>query len=196
MIHQAMDAVQRELEEPDDSYNSNLDLRAAFDSRNVSKCIDTVHRFLGAKYLDTNIIFKNITKNRKEDCSADVEPTNTKDLQQLNWKLRKCPRIRLASLYLSRGSLFHSQQKYEKATFDFQQCLGLNTDSSINYQIYHKLAQSQAKSGCYSEARENLAMSIKSLEDSALDEKTRNKFRLALIFSFHLFLVSLKFCKI
>ena len=92
--------------------------------------------------------------------------------------------------------MFHSQQKYEKATFDFQQCLGLNTDSSINYQIYHKLAQSQAKSGCYSEARENLAMSIKSLEDSALDEKTRNKFRLALIFSFHLFLVSLKFCKI
>ena len=170
MIHQAMDVVQQELEDPQDS---NLDLRAAFENRNVLKCIDTVHKFLGAKYLDTNIIFQNLTTNRKED----VEPSNTKDLQQLNWKLRKCPRIRLSSLYLSRGNLFHSQQKYEKALLDFQQSLGFNTDNTINYQIYHKLAQSQAKLGRYCEARENLAMSIKSLEFSALDEKTRNKFR-------------------
>ena len=189
MIHQAMDVVQRELEDVNDS---NLDLRAAFDTRNVLKCVDSVHKFLGATYLDTNMIFKNIRTNRKED----VEPFDTKDLQQLNWKLRKCPRIRLSSLYLSRGSLFHSQQKYEKAMLDFQQCLGFNTDNTINYQIYHKLAQSQAKLGRYSEARGNLAMSIKSLEDSALDEKTRNKFRLALICSFHLLLVSFKFCKI
>ena len=170
MIHQAMDVVQQELEDPQDS---NLDLRAAFENRNVLKCIDTVHKFLGARYLDTNIIFQNIRTNRKED----VEPSNTKDLQQLNWKLRKCPRIRLSSLYLSRGNLFHSQQKYEKALLDFQQSLGFNTDNTINYQIYHKLAQSQAKLGRYCEARENLAMSIKSLEFSALDEKTRNKFR-------------------
>ena len=165
-----MDVVQRELEDPSDS---NLDLRAAFDQRNVSKCLDTVHKLLGAEFLDTDIIFRNITTNRKED----VGPSNTKDLQQLNWKLRKCPRIRLPSLYLSRGSLFHSQQKYERAMLDFQQCLALNTDNTINYQIYHKLAQSQAKLGRYSQARGNLAMSIKSLEDSALDEKTRNKFR-------------------
>ena len=170
MIHQAMDLVQRELEDPRDS---NLDLRAAFDNRNVLKCIETVHKFLGAEYLDTTTIFQNLTTNRKED----VEPTNTKDLQQLNWKLRKCPRIRLSSLYLTRGNLFHSQQKYEKALLDFQQCLGFCTDNTINYQIYHKLAQSQAKLGRYTEARGNLAMSIKSLEDSALDEKTRNKFR-------------------
>lgn len=170
MIHQAMDLVQRELEDPQES---NLDLRAAFDKRNVPQCIETVHKFLGAEYLDTNMIFQNIKRNRKED----VGPTNTRDLQQLNWKLRKCPRSRLSSLYLSRGNLFHSQQKYEKAMVDFQQCLGFNTDNAINYQIYHKLAQSQAKLGRYSEARENLAMSIKSLEDSALDEKTRNKFR-------------------
>ena len=69
---------------------------------------------------------------------------------------------------------------------DFQQCLGLNTDNTINYQIYHKLAQSQAKLGRYSQARGNLAMSIKSLEDSALDEKTRNKFRLALVINMQL----------
>ena len=109
MIHQAMDEVQRELEDPQDW---NLDLRDAFDKRNVLQCLETVHTFLGANYLDTGIIFQNIRRNRKEDVGAATS-TNTKDLQQLNWKLRKCPRIRLSSLYLSRGSLFHSQQKYE-----------------------------------------------------------------------------------
>ena len=173
MIHQAMDEVQRELEDPQDS---NLDLRDAFDKRNVLQCLETVHTFLGANYLDTGIIFQNIRRNRKEDV-GDGTSTNTKDLQQLNWKLRKCPRIRLSSLYLSRGNLFHSQQKYEAAMLDFQQSLEFNTDKTINYQIYHKLAQSQAKLGRHTEARGHLALSIKSLEDSTLDEKTRNKFR-------------------
>ena len=140
MIHQALDAVQREIDDPNDS---NVDLIRAFENRNVLNCIESVHKYLGSKYLDTNKIFKNITTNRKED----VGSTQCKDLRELNSKLRKCLRVRLSSLYITRGNLHQSQHNYQSAVVDFQQSLVFNTDRTTNYQIYHKLAQSQAKLG-------------------------------------------------
>ena len=149
----------------------------AFDNRNVLNCIESVHKYLGSKYLDTDRIFKNIRTNRKEEVGA----SQSKDLRQLNLKLRKCLRLRLSSLYISRGDLHHSQHKYHSAVLDFQQSLEFNLDKTINYQIYHKLAQSQAKLGYFSRAQKNLSLSISSLDDSSLDDKTRNKFRKVLI---------------
>ena len=149
----------------------------AFDNRNVLNCIESVHKYLGSKYLDTERIFKNIRTNRKEDVGA----SQSKDLRQLNLKLRKCLRVRLSSLYISRGELHHTQHKYHSAVTDFQQSLEFNLDKTINYQIYHKLAQSQAKLGSFSQALESLSLSIKALDDSSLDDKTRNKFRKVLI---------------
>ena len=140
MIHQAMDAVQRELEDPQES---NVDLIPAFDNRNVLNCIENVHKWLGDKYLNTQKVFKNLTAKRKED----IGTSHCKDLRELNLKLRKCSRIRLSSLYLSRGDLHQTQHKYQSAMVDFQQSLVFNCDKTKTYQIFHKLAQSQAKLG-------------------------------------------------
>ena len=140
MIHQAMDAVQREIDSPNDS---NMDLIRAFQNRNVLNCIENVHKYLGSQYLDSSKVFKNMKTNRKED----VGSSQCKDLREVNCKLGKCLRERLSGLYLTRGSLHHSQHNYQKAVVDLHQSLAFSSDRKTNYQIYHRLAQAQAKLG-------------------------------------------------
>ena len=170
-INHAFDIVAEAVKAGEESC---ADLCKAFAERDLRKCIIEVHKFLAEEFLNPNELFKDSTKDRKENLKG---VTNHTDLESLNTALRKAETKDVSSIYEFRGDMLIKIKKYKQAIIDYEECLEFSDNSANSYKIYNKMAQAAAKMGNYSQAVEQLSLALEMLECAKVNVKDKENFK-------------------
>ena len=113
-INHAFDIVAEAVKAGEESC---ADLFEAFAERDLRKCIIEVHKFLAEEFLNTNELFKDSTKDRKENLNG---VSNYTELESLNTALRKATTKDVSSIYEFRGDMLMKIKKYKEAIIDYE----------------------------------------------------------------------------
>ena len=104
-------------------------------------------------------------------------------LEEINTLIRNCSLEKLSSAYQRRGEILQLSNKHNLAIEDFQQSLQFNNERHQDFKIHNKIAQSQAKLGCYTDAIETLKHSLKCLNCSNLDNELKGQYGKTIVMS-------------
>ena len=159
-IHEAIDVILKALE------LSNSKLKRAFKNRVIIDCVQETNIYLGNNYIKTWEIFDASLIHRKKEKTRNGNETSS--LNDFNEAIRKCLPDQLPNLLLKRGDHLFKIGKFKESIKDFELSLLYKSFSDVpEYNIYNKIAQSQAKLGLFSEAVKSLKVSLNLLNSSA-----------------------------